>query len=128
MKDLKILKELRANSLASMKDEEYAMLEEQVAQKGIKGLSGYAKRMVEKGMRDMAYSMKKALEDVAKHGEHDQASHGSWAAGGMGGSASGTGAPKKIGQDELPDGSSKQGSIATTPGVLDKLFGKGDKV
>ena len=46
----------------------------------------------------------------------------------MGGSASGTGAPKKIGQDELPDGSSKQGSIATTPGVLDKLFGKGDKV
>jgi plastocyanin len=61
MKDMKILKELRANSLASMKDEEYAMLEEQVAQKGIKGLSGYAKRMIEKGMRDMAYAMKKAL-------------------------------------------------------------------
>jgi plastocyanin len=61
MKDLKILKELRANSLASMKDEEYAMLEEQVAQKGIKGLDGYAKRMIEKGMRDMAYAMKKAL-------------------------------------------------------------------
>ena len=84
MKDLKILKELRANSLASMKDEEYAMLEEQVAQKGIKGLDGYAKRMIEKGMRDMAYSMKKAVQ---KHegGGHDQASHGAWAGTGAGG-------------------------------------------
>ena len=26
------------------------------------------------------------------------------------------------------EGTSKQGSVATTPGVLDKLFGKGEKV
>lgn len=61
MKDMKILKELRQNSLKSMKDEEYAMLEEQVMKMGIKGLKGYAKSMIEKGMRDMAYQMKKAL-------------------------------------------------------------------
>lgn len=35
--------------------------------------------------------------------------------------------PKKISQDSM-DGSSKQGSTTTTPGVLDKLFGKGEKV
>jgi len=125
MKDKKILKELRNGPMKNMKDDEYAMIEEEVNQKGIAGLKGYAKSMIEKAMRDMAYSMKDA---VRKHGEHDQASHGSWANGSMGGSASGTGAPKKIGQDELPDGSSKQGSIATTPGVLDKLFGKGETV
>lgn len=61
MKDIKILKELRQGSLKSMKDEEYAMLEEQVKKVGIKGLKGYAKSMIEKGMRDMAYAMKKAL-------------------------------------------------------------------
>jgi hypothetical protein len=61
MKDMKILKELRQNSLKSMKDEEYAMLEEQVMKMGINGLKGYAKSMIEKGMRDMAYQMKKAL-------------------------------------------------------------------
>jgi hypothetical protein len=61
MKDMKILKKLRQNSLKSMKDEEYAMLEEQVMKMGIKGLKGYAKSMIEKGMRDMAYQMKKAL-------------------------------------------------------------------
>lgn len=60
MKDIKILKELRQGSLKSMKDEEYAMLEEQVKKVGIKGLKGYAKSMIEKGMRDMAYAMKKA--------------------------------------------------------------------
>ena len=125
MKDKKILKELRNGPMKSMKDNEYAMIEKEVDEKGIAGLKGYAKSMIEKAMRDMAYSMKDA---VRKHGEHDQASHGSWANGSMGGSASGTGAPKKIGQDELPDGSSKQGSIETTPGVLDKLFGKGETV
>jgi hypothetical protein len=128
MKDKKILKELRKGPMKSMKDDEYAMIEKEVDEKGIAGLKGYAKSMIEKAMRDMAYSMKKTLEDFAKHGEHDQASHGNWATGGMGGSASGTGAPKKMGQDELPDGSSKQGSVATTPGVLDKLFGKGETV
>ena len=164
MKDKKILKELRKGPMKNMKDDEYAMIEEEVNQKGIAGLKGYAKSMIEKAMRDMAYSMKDA---VRKHGEHDQASHGSWAGNGAGGrniqdmsasdqkefidrmSSAKSGAeqraiidefvsrqkggakgstPKKIGQDELPDGSSKQGSIATTPGVLDKLFGKGETV
>lgn len=61
MKDQKILKELRNGPMKNMKDEEYAMIEEQVNQNGIAGLKGYAKSMIEKAMRDMAYSMKKAL-------------------------------------------------------------------
>lgn len=60
MKDIKILKELRQGPLKSMKDDEYAMLEEQVTKMGIKGLKGYAKSMIEKGMREMATAMKKA--------------------------------------------------------------------
>lgn len=60
MKDMKILKELRQGPLKSMKDDEYAMLEEQVTKMGIKGLKGYAKSMIEKGMREMATAMKKA--------------------------------------------------------------------
>jgi hypothetical protein len=87
MKDLKILKELRKGPLQSMKDDEYAMIEEQVTKMGIDGLNGYAKRMIEKGMRDMASAMKKSLRDITKHegGGHDQASHGSWAGNGAGG-------------------------------------------
>jgi hypothetical protein len=124
MKDLKILKELRKGPLQSMKDDEYAMIEEQVTKMGIDGLNGYAKRMIEKGMREMAYSMK---DTVKKHQEHDQSSHGSWAGDGAGGSASETGAPRKIGYNDL-QGTSKQGSVTTTPSVLDKLFGKGERV
>jgi hypothetical protein len=60
MKDIKILKELRKGPLGSMKDDEYAMIEEQVTKMGIKGLNGYAKRMVEKGLRELASAMKKA--------------------------------------------------------------------
>jgi hypothetical protein len=61
MKDMKILKELRLGPMKNMKDEEYSMIEKEVNDKGIAGLKGYAKSMVEKAMRDMAYSMKKAL-------------------------------------------------------------------
>jgi hypothetical protein len=61
MKDDKILKELRNGPMKNMKDDEYAMIEKEVHEKGIKGLKGYAKSMIEKAMRDMAYSMKKAL-------------------------------------------------------------------
>lgn len=121
MKDKKILKELRKGPMKSMKDDEYAMIEKEVDEKGIAGLKGYAKSMIEKAMREMAYSMK---DTVKKHGEHDQASHGNWATGGMGGSANGTGAPRKIAYGDI-EGTSKQGSVTTTPGVLDKLFGKG---
>ena len=83
MKDKKILKELRNGPMKNMKDEEYAMIEEEVNQKGIKGLKGYAKSMIEKAMRDMAYAMKK--ETVEKHGGHDQKTHGAWAGNGAGG-------------------------------------------
>jgi len=61
MKDKKILKELRQGPMKNMKDDEYLMIEEEVAQKGISGLKGYAKSMVEKAMREMAYAMKKAV-------------------------------------------------------------------
>jgi hypothetical protein len=82
MKDKKILKELRKGPMKSMKDDEYAMIEKEVDEKGIAGLKGYAKSMIEKAMRDMAYSMKDA---VRKHQEHDQASHGAWAGNAAGG-------------------------------------------
>jgi hypothetical protein len=84
MKDKKILKELRNGPMKNMKDDEYAMIEKEVDEKGIAGLKGYAKSMIEKAMRDMAYSMKDA---VRKHQEHDQGSHGAWAGtgGAMGG-------------------------------------------
>lgn len=62
MKDKKILKELRLGPMKSMKDEEYAMIEEEVNQKGIAGLKGYAKSIVDKSMREMAYSMKDAMK------------------------------------------------------------------
>ncbi len=61
MKDKKILKELRNGPMKSMKDDEYAMIEKEVDEKGIAGLKGYAKSMIEKAMRDMAYEMKKAV-------------------------------------------------------------------
>ena len=61
MKDMKILKELRNGPMKSMKDDEYASIEAQVNEKGIAGLKGYAKSMIEKAMREMAYAMKKAM-------------------------------------------------------------------
>ena len=61
MKDKKILKELRNGPMKSMKDDEYASIEAQVNEKGIAGLKGYAKSMIEKAMREMAYAMKKAM-------------------------------------------------------------------
>jgi hypothetical protein len=121
MKDKKILKELRNGPMKSMADDEYAMIEKEVDEKGISGLKGYAKSMIEKAMREMAYSMKDTMK---KHQEHDQSSHGSWAGGGGGGGGAGTGAPRKIEYGDV-EGTSKQGSVTTTPGVLDKLFGKG---
>jgi hypothetical protein len=96
MKDKKILKELRNGPMKSMKDDEYAMIEKEVDEKGIAGLKGYAKSMIEKAMREMAYSMKDA---VRKHGEHDQSSHGNWATGGMGGAKPPT-TPEAWGKEE----------------------------
>lgn len=110
-----VLDTLRRTTLAYLSESDYMQIEKAVEQKGILNLTGTASALVKSA--------------VQKHegGGHDQASHGSWAAGGMGSSSGGTGTPKKISQDEM-DGSSKQGSVTTTPGVLDKLFGKGVKV
>jgi hypothetical protein len=99
MKDKKILKELRNGPMKSMKDDEYAMIEKEVDEKGIAGLKGYAKSMIEKAMRDMAYSMKDTMK---KHGEHDQSSHGNWATGGVGGASM---------ADEAEFGSNQTGSL-----------------
>lgn len=59
-KDEIILEQLRKTTLKSLSDMEYQMIRDEVAQKGIKGLKGYAKSMIEKGMRESAYAIKKA--------------------------------------------------------------------
>lgn len=59
-KDEVILEQLRKTTLKSLSDMEYQMIRDEVAQKGIKGLKGYAKSMIEKGMRESAYAIKKA--------------------------------------------------------------------
>jgi hypothetical protein len=84
MKDKKILKELRLGPMKSMKDDEYAMIEEEVNQKGIAGLKGYAKSMVEKSMREMAYAMKDSVKKATSVKVGDMVSWNS-----SGGSASG---------------------------------------
>lgn len=61
-KDEVILEKLRNTTLKSLSDMEYQMIRDEVAQKGIKGLKGYAKSMIEKGMRESATQMKKASE------------------------------------------------------------------
>jgi hypothetical protein len=97
MKDKKILKELRNGPMKSMKDDEYAMIEKEVDEKGIAGLKGYAKSMIEKAMREMAYSMKDTMK---KHQEHDQSSHGNWAGDSMGGGAKPPTTPEAWGKEE----------------------------
>lgn len=59
-KDEVILEQLRQTTLKSLSDMEYQMIRDEVVKKGIKGLKGYAKSMIEKGMRESAYAMKKA--------------------------------------------------------------------
>jgi hypothetical protein len=59
-RDKRILKELRSSTMLKMDDAEWALIEEEVEKYGIDNLKGYAKSMVEKGMREIAFSMKKA--------------------------------------------------------------------
>lgn len=61
-KDEVILEQLRKTTLKSLSDMEYQMIRDEVAQKGIKGLKGYAKSMIEKGMREGARALAKARE------------------------------------------------------------------
>ena len=124
-----VLDTLRKTTLAYLSESDYAQIEKAVEQKGILNLTGTASILVKSA--------------VQKHegGGHDQASHGSWAKGGMGGASmadiaesmseldeeEAEGAPRKIAYGDI-EGTSKQGSVTTTPGVLDKLFGKGERV
>lgn len=137
MKDKKILKELRNGPMKSMKDDEYAMIEKEVDEKGIAGLKGYAKSMIEKAMREMAYSMKDTMK---KHQEHDQSSHGSWAGSGGASLADIAESMSELDEEAAEEifanpkkvsgfsGAGKQGEVTVTPRVLDRMFGKGETV
>jgi len=58
--DKEILRKLRTGYLATMRDDEYKMLEDEVDKKGIKGLKGYAKSIINKAMYEMGQEMYKA--------------------------------------------------------------------
>lgn len=63
-KDLRILGELRKGPLAGMDENEFKMIEEDVKKFGFKGLSGYAKSMVQESMRRMGSSITKAINEL----------------------------------------------------------------
>ena len=56
-----MLAELRKGPLAGMDEDEFKMIEEDVAKFGFKGLSGYAKSMVMEAMRRMGKSINEAV-------------------------------------------------------------------
>lgn len=60
-KDSRMLAELRKGPLAGMDEDEFKMIEEDVAKFGFKGLSGYAKSMVMEAMRRMGKSINEAV-------------------------------------------------------------------
>ncbi len=136
-KDLRMLAELRKGPLAGMDEDEFKMIEADVKKFGFKGLSGYAKSMVMESMRRMGTEINKALAqrktELDKHGDHDQSDHGAWASGGGAGSESES-SGSKGGSDkyetkggvEISSGSYHRVDTKTTPGTLDKLFGKGE--
>jgi hypothetical protein len=118
-----ILDVLRKSTLSHLSAVEFDGVEKAVERDGILNLTGLASLVVKDAVR--------------KHQEHDQSSHGSWAGSGgasladIGESMSeldeeamdGDGKPRKV---SGASGGSKQGSVTTTPSVLDKLFGKGE--
>ena len=149
-----VLDTLRKTTLAYLSESDYAQIEKAVEQKGILNLTGTASILVKsavqkheggghdqashgswagngaggKNIQDMSASDQKEFIDrmgSAKSGAEQRAIIDEFKGRQKGGAKGDT--PKKISQDSM-DGSSKQGSVATTPGVLDKLFGKGEKV
>lgn len=62
-KDLRMLLELRKGPLAGMDEDEFKMIESDVRKFGFKGLSGYAKTMVQEAMRRMGNAINKAVEE-----------------------------------------------------------------
>ena len=63
-KDLRILGELRKGPLAGMDEAEFKMIEADVKKFGFKGLSGYAKSMVQESMRRMGSAISKAVNEL----------------------------------------------------------------
>jgi hypothetical protein len=61
-KDLRMLGELRKSPLAGMDEDEFKMIEADVRKFGFKGLSGYAKSMVQEAMRRLGNTINKAVE------------------------------------------------------------------
>jgi len=62
-KDLRMLGELRKGPLAGMDDDEFKMIEDDVKKFGFKGLSGYAKSMVQEAMRRLGTAINKSVEE-----------------------------------------------------------------
>jgi hypothetical protein len=60
MKPNKIMDDLRKGPLKKMADDDFAMLEKEVEDKGIENLTGYGKRIIEKAQYDLANSVEKA--------------------------------------------------------------------
>ena len=123
---------LRKTTLAYLSESDYAQIEKAVEQKGILNLTGTTSILVKSA--------------VQKHegGGHDQASHGSWAEGGMGGAsmadiaesmseldeeeAEGKNNISAKRTNEFVGGSYHRVDIKTTPNTLDKLLGKGEEI
>ena len=149
-----ILGTLRKTTLAYLSKSDYAEIEKAVEQKGILNLTGTAAILVKsavqkheggghdqashgswaggggggKNIQDMSASDQKEFIDrmsSAKSGEEQRAIIDEFKNRQKGGAKSG--APRKLEYGDV-EGTSKQGSVTTTPGVLDKLFGKGEKV
>lgn len=115
--DKEILKKLRKGYLASMRDDEYKMLEEEVDKKGIKGLKGYAKSIINKAMYEMGQEMYKAK--IVREGDMV-----SW-------NSSGGRATGKVvhvmdyGTLDVPDSSFKLKGEKDDPAVLIQLYRDG---
>lgn len=112
-----VLEGLRKTTLAYLSESEYSEIEKAVERDGILNLRGTASTVLKNAVRKH--------NDVIKYNtNHDEVGRFSTATGGgAGASAGGADAPKKISGGA---GGSKQGEVTTTPGTLDKLFGKGE--
>ena len=85
-KEATMLDELRSKELRSLSDSEYKIIRNQVESNGIRSLRGASAQAVFAALRDRDKAMNKAVLvelrkslDVAKHGNHDQKTHGAWA-------------------------------------------------
>jgi len=118
-KDNAILEQLRKSSMKSLGEMEYLMIKEEVAKKGIKGLTGYAKSIVTKAMREQAIVMEKASK--LKNGDMV-----SW-------NSSGGQAQGRIehimreGVLGIPESSFKVNATEDDPAVLIRIFKDGEE-